>query len=62
MSPSRLDTLVIVLDVSFANDIETRKSLYRFTIILFRGLIVWRTVRQDTIITLIIEVELLGLA
>jgi hypothetical protein len=62
MSPSRLDALVIASDASFADDAETRKSSHGFTIMLFGGLIVWRTVRQDTVITLIIEVELLGLA
>jgi hypothetical protein len=53
---------VLVSDASFTNDIETRRSLHGYTILLFSGLITWKVTRQDTVTTLIIEAELLGVA
>ncbi|KAH8669782.1 hypothetical protein BGZ60DRAFT_376194, partial [Tricladium varicosporioides] len=35
--------LVIVLDILFANNLETRQLSYRYIILLFEGLITWRT-------------------
>jgi hypothetical protein len=54
--------LVVASDASFANNSTNRKSLQAFTMKLFSGLIGWRTNKQDTIITLTTEAELLVLA
>jgi Zn-dependent M16 (insulinase) family peptidase len=54
--------LVIASDASFANNSTNRKNLQAFAIKLFGGLIGWRANKQNTVITLIIEAELLALA
>jgi hypothetical protein len=53
--------LVIASDAFFANNSINRKSLQAFAIKLFGGLIGWRTNKQNTVITSIIEAELLAL-
>jgi hypothetical protein len=56
------DNLVVASDASFADNSIDRKSLQAFAIKLFGGLIGWRANKQNTVITLIIEAELLALA
>jgi hypothetical protein len=56
------DNLVVASDASFANNSTNRKSSQAFAMKLFGGLIGWRANKQDIIITLIIEAELLALA
>jgi hypothetical protein len=56
------DNLIIASDASFADNSINRKSLQAFAIKLFGGLISWRANKQNTIITSIIEIELLALA
>ena len=51
---------MIILDASFANDIETRRLANRYIVSLFGGLIVWRAARQTTITTSSIKAKLLG--
>ncbi len=53
---------MLVSDASFANNIETRRSLHGYTISLFSGLIIWKATRQDTVTTSTTEAELLGVA
>jgi hypothetical protein len=53
---------VVASDASFADNSTDRKSLQAFAIKLFGGLINWRANKQDIVITLIIEAELLALA
>jgi hypothetical protein len=53
---------VVASDASFADNNTDRKSLQAFAIKLFGGLIGWRANKQNTVITLIIEAELLALA
>jgi hypothetical protein len=53
---------MVASDASFADNSTDRKSLQAFAIKFFGGLIGWRTNKQDTVITLIIEAELLALA
>jgi hypothetical protein len=54
--------LVVASDASFADNSTNRKSSQAFAMKLFGGLIGWRTNKQNTIITLIIEAKLLALA
>jgi hypothetical protein len=54
--------LVIASDAFFADNSINRKSLQAFAMKLFGGLIGWRANKQDIVITLIIEAELLALA
>jgi hypothetical protein len=56
------DNLVVASDASFADNSTDRKSLQAFAMKLFGGLIGWRANKQDTVITSIIEAELLALA
>jgi hypothetical protein len=56
------NNLVVASDASFANNNTNRKSLQAFAIKLFSGLIGWRANKQDTVITLTTEAELLALA
>ena len=49
---------MIAFNASFINDIEIKRSFYRYIISLFKGLITWKAVRQDIITTLITETEL----
>jgi hypothetical protein len=56
------DNLVVASDASFANNSTDRKSLQAFVMKLFGGLIGWRANKQDTVITLTTEAELLALA
>ena len=49
---------MIAFNASFTNDIKIRRSFYRYIISLFKGLITWKTARQNTMTTLIIEAEL----
>jgi hypothetical protein len=56
------NNLMIASDASFANNSTNRKSSQAFAIKLFGGLIGWRANKQNTIITLITEAELLALA
>jgi hypothetical protein len=56
------NNLMVASDASFANNSINRKSLQAFAIKLFGGLIGWRANKQDTVITLITEAELLALA
>jgi hypothetical protein len=53
---------MVASDASFANNSTNRKSLQAFAIKLFGGLIGWRANKQNTVITLTIETELLALA
>jgi hypothetical protein len=53
---------MVASDASFANNSINRKSSQAFAIKLFSGLIGWRANKQDIVITLIIEAELLALA
>jgi hypothetical protein len=53
---------MVASDASFANNNTNRKSSQAFAMKLFGGLIGWRANKQDTIITLITEAELLALA
>ncbi len=53
---------MLVSDASFANNIETRRSLHGYTISLFSSLITWKVTRQDTVTTSTTEAELLGVA
>ena len=53
------DNLEVVSDTLFVNNTLHRKSSQVFIIKLFRGLILWRANKQDTIIISIIETELL---
>ena len=52
--------LIIALDTSFADDLETRRSSQGYIVMLFGGLIIWRAARQDTVTTSTTEAELLG--
>jgi Zn-dependent M16 (insulinase) family peptidase len=54
--------LVVASDASFANNSTDRKSSQAFAMKLFGGLIGWRAKKQDTVITLTTEAELLALA
>jgi hypothetical protein len=54
--------LVVASDAFFADNSINCKSLQAFAMKLFGGLIGWRANKQDTVITLIIEAELLALA
>jgi hypothetical protein len=54
--------LMIASDASFADNSTDRKSLQAFAMKFFGGLIGWRANKQNTIITLTIEAELLALA
>jgi hypothetical protein len=56
------NNLTIASDASFADNSTDRKNLQAFAMKLFSGLISGRTNKQDTIITLITEAELLALA
>ena len=48
-------------DASFADDTKTRRSSNGYVILLFRGLVVWKAARQQTVITLITKAKLLAL-
>jgi len=52
--------LIVVLDALFTDDIETRRSSYRYYISLFRGLIIWKAARQITATIPSMELELKG--
>lgn len=52
--------LVFAADASFADDEELRRSFYGYTVCLFGGMVYWRAARQDTVIILITEAELLS--
>jgi hypothetical protein len=56
------NNLMVASDASFADNSTNRKSLQAFAIKLFGGLIGWQANKQDTIITLTTEAELLALA
>jgi hypothetical protein len=56
------NNLIIASDAFFANNNINRKSLQAFAIKFFSGLIGWRANKQNTVITSIIEAELLALA
>jgi hypothetical protein len=56
------DNLVVASDAFFANNSTDRKSSQAFAMKLFGGLIGWRANKQDIVITLITEAELLALA
>jgi hypothetical protein len=49
-------------NASFANNVTNRKSSQSYIIMLFGGLISYRANRQNTVITLTIEAELLALS
>jgi hypothetical protein len=53
---------MVASDAFFADNNINRKSSQAFAMKLFGGLIGWRVNKQDTIITLINEEELLALA
>jgi ABC-type polysaccharide/polyol phosphate export permease len=54
--------LVIVSDALFTNDKESRKSSQSYVIKLFGGLIIWKAIRQTTVITNIIKAKLITLS
>jgi hypothetical protein len=56
------NNLVVASGAFFADNSTDRKSSQAFAMKLFGGLIGWRTNKQDTVITLITEAELLALA
>jgi hypothetical protein len=56
------DRLIIASDASFADNTFNWKNSQTFAIKLFNGLIGWRANKQNTIITLTIEAELLAFA
>ena len=56
------DILIIISDALFIDDVELRRSLIGYIILLFGGLIIQRAARQDIVSTSIIEAELLALA
>jgi hypothetical protein len=56
------NNLMVASDAFFADNSTNRKSLQAFAIKLFGGLIGWRANKQNTITTLITEIELLALA
>jgi hypothetical protein len=53
--------LTIAGDASFADDLETRRLSYRYIVLLFGGLILWKAAKQSTVTTLTTEAELLTL-
>ena len=53
------NNLKVVNDVLFADNTLNRKDFQAFIIKLFRGLILWKTNKQDTITISIIKAELL---
>jgi hypothetical protein len=54
--------IMIASDASFADDEETRKSSQGYIILLFGGPMVWKALRQSTISTSTIEVEMVAFA
>jgi hypothetical protein len=54
--------IVIASDASFADDEETRKSSQGYIILLFGGLMVWKALKQSTVLTSITEAEMVALA
>jgi hypothetical protein len=53
---------VIASDAFFADDEETRKSSQGYIILLFGGPVVWKALRQSTVLTSITEVEMVAFA
>jgi hypothetical protein len=53
---------VCYIDALFANNVTNRKSLQNYIMMLFGGLISYRANRQNTVITLTTEAELLALS
>jgi hypothetical protein len=53
---------MIASDASFANDEKTRKFSQGYIILLFGGLMVWKALKQSTILTSIIETKMVALA
>jgi hypothetical protein len=53
---------MIASDASFADDEETRKSSQGYIILLFGGPVVWKALKQSTILTSIIEAEMVAFA
>ncbi len=53
--------LMIASDASFADDPETRRSSQGYLIQLFGGPVIWRAVRQNTVVTSTTEAEMLAL-
>ena len=51
--------LEVINDALFANNTLDRKNSQAFIIKLFKGLILWRVNKQDTVIIFIIKAELL---
>ena len=48
-------------DVLFIDDLETRRLFYKYIVILFSRLIMWKAARQPIVTTLTTEAELLAL-
>jgi hypothetical protein len=53
---------VIASDASFADDEETRKYSQGYIILLFGGPVVWKALRQSTILTSITEAKMVAFA
>jgi hypothetical protein len=54
--------IMIASDASFANDEETRKFSQGYIILLFGSPVVWKALKQSTILTSIIEAKMVALA
>jgi hypothetical protein len=54
--------IIIASDASFANDEKTRKSSQGYIILLFGDPMVWKTLRQSTVLTSITEAEMVAFA
>jgi hypothetical protein len=54
--------IIIASDAFFANDEKTRKFSQKYIILLFGGLVVWKTLKQSTISINITEAKMVTLA